>query len=282
MSDVLTIVVTYNSDDVIEDCLGSARESGLDRVVVWDNGSIDLTGELVTKSLLPGLSLVNSGRNLGFGSAVNRAVSGADPSKYLLFLNPDCRITRRTLLSLVTRLDDDNRLGAVVPRMMYPDGSAGFAGGPWPSLLKECIAATHLDHLVTRRWQQSLMTAAVRFRVFPSLTGYLRVRDAAGLAACDWVSGFCLLVRRDAWMAVSGFDERYFLYFEDVDLCRRIRAADYEVACDNDVAAVHLESTSTGRHSKSRHYRRGFLTYLKIHGNAFERPLARLAAKWDQ
>lgn len=279
MSDVLTIIVTYDSADVIEDCLNSANESGLDQILVWDNSSSDETVEIVTTLQIPGLRLVTSDRNLGFGPAINRSMFEMDASKYVLLLNPDCQVSPQTIASLVSRLNENPKLGAVAPRMEYPDGSPGFAGGPWPTLVKECIAASRLDDLIPSSWQQSLAAAALKLRLLPSLTGYLLLREATGLTSCDWVSGFCLLLRGDAWSKIGGFDERYFLYFEDVDLCRRIRKKQYEIACDNDVSALHLESTSTGKHSKNRHYRLGLWTYLRIHGSTFERLVARCATK---
>jgi GT2 family glycosyltransferase len=83
----------------------------------------------------------------------------------------------------------------------------------------------------------------------------------------DWVSGFCMMIRREVFDRISGFDEDYFLYFEDVDICRRTAREGFAVKLVRNVSALHLESTSTGPAGKSRHYYQGLSVYFRKHGS---------------
>lgn len=92
----------------------------------------------------------------------------------------------------------------------------------------------------------------------------------------DWVSGFCMMLDYEAFRAVHGFDERYFLYFEDVDICLRLRSLGYEATLVRDVAADHWESATTSSTGKASHYAAGRSQFFRIHGSDIERFAQRL------
>jgi GT2 family glycosyltransferase len=115
-----------------------------------------------------------------------------------------------------------------------------------------------------------------RHRLLDRLSPYLETMAAAGPIAMDWLSGFCLLVRMSAWQQAGGFDPSFFLYYEDVDLCRRVHEHGSEVVCLTDVAATHLGSASTKRVGKRRLLLGGMCTYFSKHGSAGQRLPARL------
>lgn len=171
-------------------------------------------------------------------------------------------------------LSADPGIGVVAPQMRYADGEPGISAGPDVSMLKEWLAALRVDHLVPGRVKRAL----ARSRLLRGRIAMLDYLDQGGSAAdtdVAWVSGFCMLVRGDAFRAVNGFDPSFFLYFEDVDLCKRLRAAGWRVVSVGNAWAMHRESTSTSAVGKNRLYRSGLVTYCDKYGTAVDRFLAR-------
>jgi len=97
------------------------------------------------------------------------------------------------------------------------------------------------------------------------MLSYLRTGPESGTWEVAWVSGYCMLTRRTAFESVGGFDEDFFLYFEDVDLCARMRGEGWVVALVRDSVARHIESTSTRAVGKERLYRHGMCVYFSKH-----------------
>jgi GT2 family glycosyltransferase len=164
----------------------------------------------------------------------------------------------------------------VAPRMRYPDGRAGFAGGPWPSLLKEVAAATRLDDLLPVELRNKIIARGGKiFGRQNTLADSLR--EGSELEV-DWVSGFCFAIRSELFESIDGFDEDYFLYYEDVDLARRVKARGYRNLVLRDIEALHYESTSTRGVGKSKLYWRGFAMYCTKHKSRSAAWLANLMA----
>jgi N-acetylglucosaminyl-diphospho-decaprenol L-rhamnosyltransferase len=271
---VAAIVVAYNSSRDLPTSLGCLAVLALERVVVADNASTDDSAAVAWRWTRHVLSRPND----GFGRATNAAVATVpDVQAYLLF-NPDCRITSDNYQRLVDALAADPRLGVVAPLMRYPDGRYGIASGSEPTMAKEWLAALRIDHLVPGRLKRALSGSA-RLRSRIRMLDYVAVEPTPETRPVDWVSGFCMLVRADAFRAVGGFDERFFLYFEDVDLCARLRAAGGGVASVGASVAEHQESTSTSTVGKLRLYRAGMRVYFTHHGTRAQRLLARALEK---
>ncbi|MEV4534298.1 glycosyltransferase family 2 protein [Asanoa sp. NPDC049518] len=261
---VVAIVVAHNSARDLPDSLGSLTALPLDRVVVADNASTDDSARVAAAYTPHVLRRAND----GFGAGVNAAAASApDADAYLLF-NPDCRIGPADFAALRAALKEG--FSAVAPRMRYPDGRFGVSSGSAPSMAKEWIAALRLDEVVPAGLKRRLAASRVLRSLVPMLA-YLDVAPAAGTTAVDWVSGFCMLVRADAFRAAGGFDERFFLYFEDVDLCVRLRAAGGRVGAAGASVAEHKESTSTAAVGKKRLYRDGMAVYFGLHGGRAQR-----------
>jgi N-acetylglucosaminyl-diphospho-decaprenol L-rhamnosyltransferase len=223
------VVVSYNSRDQLRGCVeGLAAEPDFS-VVVVDNASSD--GSLESLAGLP-LTALAQGRNAGFAHGCNAGWRrGSAP--YVLFLNPDARIEPASLRTLVARLGDDARLGAVSPRIHDADGSLD------PSLRR------------FPRLRSTYARALLLHRVFPGATwtdelirtpGTYEVRGTP-----DWVSGACVLVRRSALAQVDGFDERFFMYCEDIDLCKRLGDAGWRLAFEPEALVVHVGGASAPR-----------------------------------
>ena len=229
------MIVAYNSDHHISSCLDSLRASAPGwEVVVVDNGSVDGTAQRVAGGY-PEVTLVEPGRNLGFAGGCNAGAARCGPVDYLLFLNPDVRVQPGALDRLVA-LVEMRGAAAAGPRMVSGDGrfQIGFAVRRFPTWW---FLALDLC-LVNRVWPRNPLAV----RVKQSDLDYTVDQPVLQIA------GACLLVRRDAYVAVGGFDERFTpLWFEDVDFCWSLNEAGRTVWYCSGAEVIHV-----GGHSISR------------------------------
>jgi len=222
---VSAVVVTYRSAELAVDCVASLRADGVDDIVVVDSASGDDVGERLAAAD-PACLLVAMPANRGYGAAANAGVARTSGS-FVIIANADLVVRPGTAAALVGALTRDAGLGAVGPRIDRPDGSRYPSARSFPSLVD---AAGHgFVGLVTteNRWSRR----------------YLRA-DTEDPGTVDWVSGACLAVRRQAWEAIGGFDEGFFMFMEDVDLCRRLHGAGWGVAYEPSGCVVHTEGAS--------------------------------------
>jgi N-acetylglucosaminyl-diphospho-decaprenol L-rhamnosyltransferase len=281
VSEVVAVVVTYNAEDLIVACLDAIGRLDVSLVAVVDNASTDQTLAVLERvgaardGMAQKLRVTPSGVNLGFGRAVNAAAARVSCDD-LLLVNPDCILPDETYRRMVTFLAQNPDVSAVAPGMVDAAGKRGIAGGAKPTLVKEALAVLHLDAVVPRRLRPALGRRLQGRRFCRRLTPYLATLGANGPVTLDWLSGFCLLVRMTSWREVGGFDPAYFLYYEDVDLCERLRRAGGRVVCLSDVAAIHGGSVSTKRIGKGRVLRGGMRLYFEKSGTAVEQSLLRL------
>jgi len=229
MALVDVVVVSYNSRSHLRTCV--ALLAGLPdvHVIVVDNASSD--GSLDTVSDLP-LTAIPRGENSGFAAGCN-AGWRAGEAPYVLFLNPDASLDEQSLRTLVTNLEQAPALGAAAPRIEHPDGSLAWSQRRFPRLRATYARALFLH------------------RIFPhSAWSDEVIRDSAAYEAPtspEWLSGACLLVRRSALEAIGGWDDAFFLYGEDIDLCRRLRQSGYDLRFEPAARAVHIEGSSAPR-----------------------------------
>ena len=222
-STVSAVVVSYNSAGYLPDCLRSLRSEGLTDVVVVDNASSDGSVE-IAHAADPGVRVVETGTNLGFGTAANRGVA-ACRCDYVLILNPDTVVEPGTVKALAEALDRDPGLAVVGPRLENLDGSLYPSVRRFPDLP---VAFGHA--FLGLIWHRNPFTRRYRMLDWD--------HDQAS-ADVDWVGGACALFRRDAFDAVGGFDEAYFMYVEDVDLCWRLGQAGWRVGYEPGARVVH-------------------------------------------
>ena len=226
------VVVSYNTREHLRVCLASLAAAGVDRIVVVDNGSTDGSQPVVEAA---GAAWVPTGANLGYGRAANRGARhpAAAGARYLLVCNPDLELDAAAVTTLVAALDADGEIGAVGPRLVNPDGSLYPSARTFPDLVD---AMGHgLFGLVAprNRWTR-------RYRLLDW--------DHGQAADVDWISGACFLVRREAWDAVGGFDETYFMYMEDVDLCWRLGRAGWRIRYEPAAEVLHVQGVSADQH----------------------------------
>lgn len=268
---IAAIVVADDSAQELPHSLGCLGAFKLDRIVVVDNSSTDTSVE-VARAYTPD---VISLPKVGFGAAINAAVARVPDMDAYFLLNPGGQLTERDFATLVTQLRTDLRLGAVAPVTRYPSGRFGVSAGPAPSMAKEWLAALGVDHLVPRPVRRLLVRQ-------PWLRARIRMLDYADLEptgetrVVDWVSDACLLVRAEAFQAVEGFDARFLRYFQDVDLCQRLRHHGWLVASVGASVAEREESTSAFGMGKNRLHRRDMVVYFTRHGTLTQQLLARL------
>ncbi len=226
---IAAVLVTYESAADLPSCLESlakaAPPSGVE-VVVVDNASRDDSAE-VARAL--GVKVIENPTNQGYARAVNAGVA-ATAGQWLLVLNPDTRLAPESLSRLLATAQTDPRIGCLGPDLHNPDGTEYPTGRRFPSLV---VGALHAllgpvwpGNPATRRYHMAEADRSVPLRV-------------------DWVSGSCMLLRRDAFEAVDGFDGGYFMYFEDMDLCLRLARAGWRVVFDPGAEVVHVGGNST-------------------------------------
>jgi N-acetylglucosaminyl-diphospho-decaprenol L-rhamnosyltransferase len=225
------VIVSYNSADTLRAAvLPLAALEGV-AVTVVDNRSTD--GSLDT---LAGLDVraIPSGRNGGFGFGCNLGAAAGD-APYLLFINPDARIDGDDLDRLVAVLDADPRVAIAGPRLLEEDGTPIPSVRRYQRLGSTWAQALFLHRLVRR--------AAWANEIIKDPEVYARATDA------EWLSGACLLVRRAVFEELGGFDEGFFLYCEDMDLCARVHAAGHRVRFEPSAVARHEGGHSAPRTS---------------------------------
>jgi hypothetical protein len=196
------------------------------------------------------MRLIRNRENVGFSRANNQALREASAA-YVLILNSDAELTPGALPVLVSRLDARPRLGVVGPRTLSPDGSVQVSFGPALTPLAE--------------WRQRRLVRGVK-RGDPAA-----LKEAAARAGVeqepDWLSGSCLLARKEALDAVGRFDEGFFLYEEDVDLCLRLRRAGWGVLFTPAAEVVHhLGRSMEADPARARlEYHRSHLRFYRKH-----------------
>jgi N-acetylglucosaminyl-diphospho-decaprenol L-rhamnosyltransferase len=230
---VSAVVVNYNAREHLLQCLESLRAEGVEDIVVADNASVD-GSEAAVRAADPAVRYVQTGANLGMGAGNNRGAAQTDPSTpYLLCLNPDALLRPGALDAMAAVLDARPEVGIVGPRIVDPDGTLYPSVRTFPNLV-DSIGHAFLGLV----WAGNPFTRRYRMLDYD--------HDRPG--DVDWVSGSCFLVRRTTWDAIGGFDEGYFMYAEDSDLCWRARQAGWTVTFEPAAEAVHVQGVSTDRH----------------------------------
>jgi len=260
---VSAVIVSFNTREDLLRCLGSLLpipRDLLDEVLVVDNASSDDSVEAV-RERYPEVRVIANPQNAGFARANNQGLRETH-GELVLFLNSDAELRPGALQALVSALDRRPELGLVGPRTLNSDGTVQVSYGPLLTPLAE--------------WRQRRRVRAVSRRD----PAALRRLEAEGRrdGSPDWLSGSCLLARREALSAVGGFDEAFFLYEEDVDLCLRLRRAGWEIAYVAAAEVVHhLGRSSAGQPTRAGlEYHRSHLLYYRKHNGPLLTGLLRL------
>ncbi len=228
---VAVAVVSWNTRDLLTACLDSLSldaEAGRAEVWVVDNSSSDGSPDIVEADY-PWVTLVRSPENLGFGRAVN-LVSRRTRSAWVAAANSDIRLEPETLSVLIEAGARDPAAGVVAPMLVLRDGTIQPSLQPFPTLLGAVLLRLRVYRL-SRRVGRRL---------------YLRAyRDPAEGGHVDWAAGAFLLIRREAFDRVSGFDEDQWLYAEDLDLAWRLSRSGWKTRYEPRATVHHEESAAT-------------------------------------
>lgn len=265
--DLVVVTVSYNTRDLLADCLQSVLagllQAGLaGRVWVVDNASADGSAAMV-RQRFPSVQLIACDENLGFAAGNNLALQAmgfgqeAMP-RHVLFLNPDTRVVGDALGVMVRFLDASPKAGVAGARLIHDDGSFQHSAFAFPGLAQILfdffpLHQRLLDSRLNGRYPRRLYEAGQPFRV-------------------DHPLGAALMVRSETLACVGAFDERFFMYCEEIDLCRRIQEAGWEIYCLPQAEIVHLAGQSTRQFRDAMFvalWRSRFLMYEKHESAAF-------------
>jgi len=223
---IAVVIVTYNSAGDIRSCLEAVKSSRCDAavdVVVVDNASVDETANIVANSF-PDVQLIRNEQNLYYARANNQGAEAAR-GDYLLLLNPDVQLSDGTLAQLADYLENNAGVAAVAPRLIYPDGKIQRSVRRFPTYSMLWYELTGLrrlfpQHPVFGRWRMNL-------------------EDVEQAVDVDQPMASCLLIRRAVWDSLGGFDEFFPMFFNDVDLCYRIKKSGKRIVYLPQASAVH-------------------------------------------
>jgi GT2 family glycosyltransferase len=263
--DISVVVVSFNTRDLLRDCLTALRremEGISNEVFVVDSASRDGSADMVEEEF-PEVKLIRSIVNLGFAGANNKAFLQAT-GRYIVLLNSDAFLRPLALRKSINYMDENPSIGLGGARLIGADGSWQASCRMFPSPLNDFL---------------SLSGLAAKFpdsRFFGRQDHTWASPDEP--ADADWVPGAYSIIRRSVLDQVGPFDERFFLYYEEVDLCRRIKDAGYLVRYWPDVVVIHLGGESsktitsltmskTGAQLELWRMRSAFLYYRKHHGD---------------
>ena len=227
-------VVTFNTRDSLRACLDSVLAEAPGEVVVVDNASTDGTRDMV-RTEYPKVTLHANTGNYGYGAAANQAVKSCRGDSVLL-LNGDAMVTPGAIEALSAYMDRHPKAAVVGPLLRHLDGSLQQSYFPFPGTLGWFLENEPVVWLLG-----CLPVGRERFLCFMPPTVDRIV---------PWVLGAAMLLRRTAFDAVGGFDESYFMYFEEVDLCLRLRAVQSQVHFTPSATVLHVRGASTSQYQK--------------------------------
>jgi GT2 family glycosyltransferase len=232
--DLSIIIINFNTKELLRDCLSLIfkKTKGLNfEVVVVDNCSID-SSVVMIKEEFPQVKLIENKKNLGFAKANNQGSKIAQ-GEYLLFLNSDTLILNNALKHLVKYMKENSEIGLIAPQLLLKNKTLQpDAFGPEPTLWQ----LTYGRFLKTKR--------------------------------IDWLSGAALMIKKDLFKKIGGFDENFFMYYEDIDLSKIVRGIGYEIATCPEAKIIHLvgQSIKRNRQRKMLYYQSQSYFYKKHYG----------------
>jgi len=279
MSDISVIIVTYNSAPQLRPCLDSllAQTCQDFDIIVVDNASRDGTAAIV-RNEYPRVQLLANDSNLGFGNANNLALTVAQ-GRYLVLLNPDAVLLPDTLAKSMQHMEANTKVGMGGGLLQGTQGEWQPSARQFPSLLNDGLTLSGLANRYPksrffgrfdRSWADPLLATAV-----------------------DWVPGAFAIIRRSLVEQISLFDPRFFLYYEEVDLCRRIHQAGYQVFYWPDLVITHIGGassetvddlvfSSSGKQLTLWRMRSQILYYRKWHGYLYSVLVKALEQSWHR
>lgn len=229
MASIAVVIVNYNTREYLRECLAAVLSQSTDQVIVVDNASSDGSAEMV-RAWYPSVKLYDNAFNRGYGAAANQAMA-ACTAEYVLLLNSDTVAHNGALDALTTYLEQHPGVGIVGPRLVNPDGTLQPSCYAFPGTLK---------------WFLHYEVPGQLIRRVPILRNYQEhTWPHAEAQPVPWVMGAAIAIRREAFGAVGGFDESFFMYCEETDLCYRLQTAGWQVHFAPVATVMHVGQAST-------------------------------------
>jgi GT2 family glycosyltransferase len=254
MNDLAIIIVSWNCKGYLADCLRSIYADGSEfslAIIVVDNNSNDGTLEMLREDF-PQVHLISNSENRGFAAACNLGMKFSR-SRFVLLLNPDTVVRPGAFDSMIRFMDDHGDAWAIGPTILNGDGSRQHSGMRFPTNWNILVEALFLD------------------RLFPQTRLFGGHKELYERPECsrevDYLQGSCLMVRSDAIECVGGLDERFFMYFEETDWCRRMKKAGGTIRYCPSATIVHFGGNQIGHFDERRlvHYHRSLLRFYQKH-----------------
>lgn len=235
------IIVSYNSEDFIEECVASVLKyiPKEGEIIVVDNNSEDKTVEILEKFGLM-IKFIKSNKNLGFGKANNLAVKQA-LGEYLFFLNPDTEINRPIFNELIKFHENTSDCGLVGPKLIMKDGKVQSSVRKLPT-----VWGAFKEYVLGRKGEYSEY-----------------VPEESEPTEVEMIYGAAILIKKDLFEKLNGFDEKYFLYYEDADLCKRVRESGKKIYYYPKVSIKHLVGGTKSNENRSK---LNYVSSFKYHG----------------
>lgn len=250
MAEVSIIILTYNSSRFIEGLLKSLTKTKNAEILVVDNHSKDDTVKLAKK--FENIKVIETGENLGFAKGINFGARQAE-GKYLLFINPDTQLKSGDISSLVTIFTSHDKVGVVGGKLIDRNGTSEKSCGTYFGFIESLAIATGLDELTGVRYSPDKISKV------------------------DFVSGGFMMVDAKLFFGLGGFDEKFFMYVEDMELCYRVKKSGYQVYFTPEVVVEHEGQGSSSREFAVLNIYKGLLYFHKKHKNFLEYRIVWLA-----
>ncbi len=257
MPKVSIIILTYNSSSYIADLLKSIKESQENlsdyEVIVVDNSSTDDTLDKL-EPFKNEITVNRNEKNLGFAAGINEGSKTAK-AEYILFINPDTKFDKGNIDDLVSVFEKFGNAGVVGGKLFDRNGKAEKSAGQFFGLIQIILMSLGLDELLGIRTSPDVIKKV------------------------DFVSGGFMIVKKEVFEKLNGFDENFFMYVEDVDFCKRAKKMGYLTYFTPEVSLLHLSHGSSSRSFAIENIYKGLLCYSKKHGNVLSYNLIRLVLK---
>ncbi len=247
------IIVNYNTSYDLKECLNSLLQNRTpdSEIIVVDNASTDNSVEMVKKHFSE-IILVEAPENLGFSKANNLGSKKAQ-GDFLVFLNPDMILTEASFEKMLRYLESHPDVGLIGPRLIYENGDFQLSTGSFHKILSQCKMSRLVRKVENPTFREKL---ASQFETSKEV---------------NWVTGACLMLRRSLFEQINGFDDELFMFFEDVDLCKRVYEAGLRVVYFPETEIIHQRGMTYGRRLQrvSTQYRQSQRYYYRKHNGFF-------------
>jgi N-acetylglucosaminyl-diphospho-decaprenol L-rhamnosyltransferase len=235
------IIVNYQSEKYLVKCLSSIKEKVLsvdyEIIVVNNDLEVQLPNDLGAR-LLSEIRLINTGKNIGFGAGCNVGAK-ISQGEILCFLNPDTEIIKNNISDILDKFNQDKNVGVIGPRLIDEAGKTQ----EWIAGKEVTILSTVLNNLGYKRDK--------------------KIWESDVSVECAWISGAASFIRKEIFQKLGGFDEKFFMYFEDINLCKRARQLDYKVLYYPGFIIKHFSGKSfLDKKEQKRYYRKSQRIYF--------------------